>query len=75
MGSPGSPHVEVHRHALALREAVQHALERELAANAALLVAAVGHARHLAEALVDLHPARFDCVRRLEAGADIVGQT
>src|SRR3984893_16228500 len=65
-------HREVHRHALALGEAVEHALERELAADAALLVAAVGHAGHLAAALVDLHPARFDGVRGPEAGADIV---
>src|SRR5216683_7282864 len=65
-------HREVHRHALALGEAVEHALERELAADAALLVAAVGHAGHLAAALVDLHPARFDGMRGAQAAADVV---
>src|SRR6202011_1778363 len=58
--------------ALALGEAVEHALERELAAEARLLVAAVGHARRLAAALVDLDPARFDGVRGTQALADIV---
>src|SRR3990170_7191819 len=66
------PHVEVHRYVLALGEAVEHALERELAADAALLVAAVGHARHLAQALVDLYPARFDGMRGPQPRADVV---
>ena len=48
---------------LALGEAVEHAFEGEFAADAALLVAAVGVARLLAETLVNLHPAGFDGVR------------
>src|SRR6266699_3510382 len=60
-------HRQIDRHALALGEAVEHALERELVADAALLVATVGHAGHLAAALVDLYPARFDCGPRLYA--------
>src|SRR5260370_23521173 len=35
-------HRQIDRHALALGEAVEHALERELVADASLLVAAVG---------------------------------
>ena len=46
-------HSQIHHLARVLGEAVEHAFERELAA--ALLVAAVGHTRRLAEALVGLH--------------------
>src|SRR5258708_12810497 len=53
-------HRQVHRHALALGEAVEHALERELAADAALLLPPVGHAGHLPPPLVYLHPPRSD---------------
>ena len=48
---------KVDRHALALREAVQHALEGKFAADPALLEAAVGMPRGLTQALVDLNPA------------------
>src|SRR5258708_28317459 len=40
-------HRQLHRHALALGEAVEHALQRDLAADAPLLVAASCHPRHL----------------------------
>src|SRR5208282_1637629 len=50
--------VEVHGHVLALRKAVQHAFERKLPADAALLKSAVGVAGKLTESLIDLHPAR-----------------
>src|SRR5947209_7909916 len=63
---------EIDRHVLALGEAVEHALERKFATDSALLVAAVGHAGELAEALVDLHPARFDGVRGAQTAADVV---
>src|SRR5215468_2721394 len=59
----GRLHIEIDRDVLSLRKAVQHAFERELSADAALLVSAVGMARRLAEALVDLHPPGFDRVR------------
>ena len=52
--------IEVHRHVLALGEALEHPFERELTADAALLVAAIGMAGCLADALVDLYPAAFD---------------
>src|SRR5581483_1023742 len=65
--------VEVHRHVLLLGEAVQHALERELPPDAALLDAAIGMAGRLAQALVDLHPAGLDGVRRPQGAADVVG--
>src|SRR6185312_16923550 len=64
---------QVHRHALPLRESVEHALQRELAAQAGLLVAAVGHAGGLAAALVDLDPAGLDGVRGAQALADVMG--
>src|SRR5215471_16522649 len=63
---------QIDRDALSLREAVEHALERELAADAALLVAAVRHAGRLAAALVDLHPARLDGMRGAQGLADVV---
>jgi hypothetical protein len=46
--------VEVHRHVLALGEAVEHPFERELAADAALLVTAVGVAGRLSAALISI---------------------
>src|SRR5262245_916686 len=53
---------KVDRHALRLREALQHALQRKLAPDSALLEATVGLAWELAHPLVDLHPAGLDCV-------------
>src|SRR5215467_12942152 len=55
--------VEVYRHVLPLREAVEHAFERELAADPRLFDAAVGMTGRLAQALIDLYPARFDGMR------------
>ena len=62
---------KVHRHLLALGEAVEHAFQRELAADAALLVAAVGVARRLAKSLVDLNPARLDGMSGAQPLADV----
>src|SRR4051812_49363607 len=58
---------------LGLREAGQHPLERDLAADAALLVAAVGLPDDLSAALVDLHPAGLDAVRGGDGGIQVVG--
>ena len=44
------------------------------AADAALLVAAVGLADHLAAALVDLHPAGLDAVRGVQRVSQVVDQ-
>src|SRR3954464_12811331 len=63
---------EVDGDALPLGEAVEHAFEGELAADAALLVAAVRHAGRLAAALVDLHPAGFDGMSGAQRLADVV---
>ena len=49
--------------ALLLGEAVEHALQGELAPDAALLDTTAGLAEHLAHGLVGLHPARLDPVR------------
>jgi hypothetical protein len=49
---------------LSLRVALQHTLERELAANTAFLIATVGVTGALASPLVDLHPACLDCMCR-----------
>ena len=54
--SRGSP-LEIDGDVLPLGVAVEHPLERVLAADAALLVAAVGLTRKLTEPLVDLDPA------------------
>ena len=59
----GTRRVQVDRHVLSLREAVEHPFQRELPADAALLVAAIGMARLLAQSLVHLHPAGLDRVR------------
>src|SRR5579863_3477140 len=48
--------IQVHRNILSLREAVEHAFQRELTPNAALLEAAVRMARLLTETLVHLYP-------------------
>src|SRR5262249_9334392 len=53
---------KIDRHALGLREALQHPVKRELAPDSALFEATVGLARELAHPLVDLHPARLDRV-------------
>src|SRR5262245_32723704 len=66
-------HRKIDRHALPLREAVQHAFEREFAADAALLVSAVTHAGCLTAPLVNLNPAGFDRVRGPQAFADVMG--
>src|SRR2546427_9969018 len=63
--------LQVDGHALPLRVTVQHPLERVLAAHAALLEAAVRLTGKLTEALIDLHPARFDRVRGVERLADV----
>jgi len=55
-------HVQIHRHVLALGEAVQHPLQRELPPDAALLVTAIRMAGLLAQPLVHLHPAGLDGV-------------
>src|SRR5258707_15860638 len=44
---------QIHRHALALREALEHPLERVLATQPALLIAAVRLSDDLPEALID----------------------
>src|SRR6185312_2542992 len=64
--------IEVHCHVFALGVTVEHAFERELASDAALLVAAIGMARHLPEPLIDLHPAGLDRVRGAQAAADLM---
>src|ERR1700694_2986219 len=64
--------VQVHRHVLFLGEAVEHAFERELAPDAALLDAAVGMSWRLAEPLVDLHPASLDAVGGAQRSANVV---
>ena len=51
---------QIDRDILPLRVALEHAFEGELAADAALLVAAVGVTGALAETLVDLDPAGFE---------------
>src|SRR5207248_9906043 len=63
--------VQRHRHRLAVGEVVQRALERELPPHPALLDAAVGHPRELAEAAVDLHPAGLDGVGGPKRARDV----
>src|SRR5215470_4116479 len=63
---------EVYGHALSLREAVEHAFQRLLAANARLLDAAIRLPWELAESLVHLHPAGLDCVCGAERAADVM---
>src|SRR5690606_28584576 len=63
---------EIHRHVLLDGEAVEHAFERELAPDAALLDATIRVAGRLAEALVDLHPPGFERVRSPERTADVL---
>src|SRR5215831_2368666 len=53
---------KVDRHALGLREALQHPLERKLAPDSTLFEATIGLAGELADPLVDLHPAGVDRV-------------
>ena len=53
---------QIRGHAPGLREAVEHAFQRELAADAALLDAAIGLVKHLPRASIDLHLARLDAV-------------
>src|SRR5690242_9192311 len=66
-------HRQVDVHVLAFGEAVDHATERELAADAALLDPAIGLPERLAAALVHLHPARLDRVGGAKRPTDIVG--
>src|SRR6516165_3415030 len=63
---------QVDRDVLPLRVTLQHAFEREFAADAAFFVAAVGVTRALAQTLVDLNPTSLDCVSRTQCPADIV---
>src|ERR1700693_4761925 len=78
-GSSPPRSVEVHRHILPLREAVQHAFERELPADAALLVPAVGGAGKLTEALIPFTiprvAARYGAIPRRHASCGIAGTT
>src|SRR5688572_31180848 len=62
---------EVDGDVLPLGVAVEHPLERILAADAALLVAAVGLSRKLTQSLVDLNPSGFDRVRGANRLAEI----
>src|SRR5262245_49155151 len=64
--------LKVDSHALALRVAVEHALERVLAADAALLVATVRLAWKLSQPLIDLHPTRLDRMRCTQSLGEIV---
>src|SRR3954465_12555558 len=63
---------QIDRNVLYLRKAFQHRIERKLAAEPALLVAAIGVAGELTASLVDLHPPGFDVPRRTQGPADIV---
>src|SRR4026207_2059886 len=56
---------------LPLGVAVEHPLERVLAADAALLVAAVGLSRKLTESLIDLDPSESDRGRGANRLAEI----
>src|SRR5579884_536273 len=75
--APGRPHPpdrsagEVDHHRLALGEALQHPLQRELAPDPRLLEAAVRHPGQLTEPAVHLHPARFDAVGRAQRPAQV----
>src|SRR6516225_2646583 len=60
---------QVDRDVLPLRVTLQHAVERELAADAAFFVAAVGVTRALAQTLVDLNPTSLDRVSRTQRPA------
>ena len=51
---------QIDGHALALREAFEHSLERVFAPEPTLLEPAVRLPHHLTEALIDLDPARVD---------------
>ncbi len=55
---------QVDRDILPLRVALQHAFEREFAADAAFFVAAIGVTGALAKTLVDLNPPSLNRVRR-----------
>src|SRR6516164_264496 len=57
---------------LPLRVALQHALERKLAANTAFLVATVRVTRTLTKPLVDLNPAGLDRVSSPECPSNVV---
>src|SRR5579875_808152 len=69
---PGGSHAQIDGDVLSLREAVEHSLQGELAADAALFVAAIGVAGRLPETLIDLHPAGLDGVRSPERPADVM---
>src|SRR2546425_3216203 len=64
---------QVDCHALALREALEHALKRVLAAETALLESPIGLSHDLADALIDLTPTRIDRVRGAKRLADVPG--
>ena len=57
---------------LRLSEAIEHCGQRELATQTTLLVAAVGMARQLTAALIDLNPSGFDVARGAQRLADVV---
>src|SRR6185503_19020199 len=63
---------QIDRHALALREALEHSLERVLAPQPALFEPAVRLAHDLAETLIDLDPACVDRVRGTKRAADVL---
>src|SRR5205823_8909440 len=61
---------QVDRGVLPLRVALEHAFQRELAADAAFFVTAVGMTWALTEALVHLNPTSLDRVCRTQSPAD-----
>src|SRR5262249_29351431 len=63
---------QVDRDVLPLRVALEHAFERELAADAAFFVTAVGVTWALTEALVHLNPTSLDRVCRAQSPADVM---
>src|ERR1700736_3774475 len=69
---PALAGLQGHGHALYLCEAVEHGFERELATDPALLVAAIGQARELAEPPIYLDPTGLDRVRRSQRLGDVM---
>src|SRR3954462_7767791 len=63
---------QIDRNVLYLRKAFQHRVERKLAPEPALFVAAIGVAGKLPRPLVNLDPPGFDVSRRAQRPADIV---